>query len=140
MLLSSHPASFLWAWVSRITHVRNFLTSSGAVAELFDISCYISCYIDTPLFFSLSSATVAFWSAFPSLDTFNITSLISTFNNPLYLGGNPDLVINGQHYFVVNPINNSTISPMFDFNSGRLDGVDGGKGKKANMVAEVVGT
>lgn len=108
--------------------------SSGAVAELFDISCYV----DTPIFSSLSTATFAFWSALPTLDTFNTTSLISLFNNPLFLGGNPNPVVNGQHYFVPNPVTGAGISPAFDFSSGRFNGCAGGEGeegKKATVVA-----
>ncbi|KAJ7590835.1 hypothetical protein C8J56DRAFT_1003476 [Mycena floridula] len=78
-------------------------TSTGAVAELFDISCL---YRETSLFNQVSDIAMAAWSQSsvqkPSQLTFR------EFQNPEILG---------EHYFITNPVTGTGISPKWDFTS-----------------------
>jgi hypothetical protein len=78
--------------------------STGAVAELFDISC-----IPETNFNSLTDAAWAAWKAAPSsLTAQDVIDDLGIFNPPFVLG---------QHYFIVNPITGSGLSPKWDFTS-----------------------
>ncbi|KAA1472028.1 hypothetical protein DENSPDRAFT_880953 [Dentipellis sp. KUC8613] len=86
-------------------------SNTGAVAELFDISCLFK----TPIFGSIQDIVFAAWSEFP--DDIPITAIETGFR----ILGNPDVL--GQHYFVKNPSGAAGNSPVFDFtSSGQFNG------------------
>lgn len=78
--------------------------STGAVAELFDISCLSeSAYED------LTDLAFEAWEAAPaSISAQDVINALAPFHSPLVLG---------QHYFIVNPITGSGLSPKWDFTS-----------------------
>ncbi|KZP25026.1 hypothetical protein FIBSPDRAFT_821375 [Athelia psychrophila] len=77
--------------------------SSGAVAELFDVSCLVS----QPSFASLQDTAFTMWTASPAPET--PAALITK------LGTSPTVL--GQHYFVANPSGAAGTSPKWDFTS-----------------------
>lgn len=78
--------------------------STGAVAELFDISCLPeSSYTD------LTNDANTAWQAAPSGFTpQQVISTLAPLRSPFVLG---------QHYYIVNPLTGSGISPKWDFTS-----------------------
>ncbi|KAI0792315.1 hypothetical protein C8Q75DRAFT_752322 [Abortiporus biennis] len=84
-------------------------SSTGAVAELFDISCLNpSLYTDaTELVFDL-------WKVAPkSLTAQQVINDLSLIKSPVILG---------QHYFITNPITGTGLSPKWDFTSASEKG------------------
>ncbi|TDL23785.1 hypothetical protein BD410DRAFT_787066 [Rickenella mellea] len=81
--------------------------SAGAVAEFFDLSCFVSQRGESQL------QTIIFnlWNGDKSL---TVDQLIKAF-------GTSKIVL-GQHYFVTNPVTGTGISPEFDFRTGAKKG------------------
>ncbi|KAI8969787.1 hypothetical protein BD414DRAFT_255845 [Trametes punicea] len=89
----------------------NNYTSTGAVAELIDVSCIV----DEPEFSTIQNGLFTFWT---SLVPYSIQSIIDV----LHVLNVPDVL--AQHYFVTNPITGQGISPKWDFSSsGKFEGV-----------------
>jgi len=79
--------------------------NAGAVAELFDISCFAG----TPAFDKITDAAIAFWKvAPPYLTPQKVISGLAMFKNPVVLG---------EHYYATNPITGTGINPKWDFTS-----------------------
>lgn len=84
-------------------------SSTGAVAELFDISCFRE-----SAFTSITDRVNAAWQAAPSgVTAQDIISTLAPFDPPFVLG---------QHFFIVNPITGSGLSPKWDFTSASEKG------------------
>lgn len=89
--------------VPRLTNV--LCRSAGAVAELLDISCFVT----DPVFAQLRKR-----APFPDGDeVWNHEASVRALLGPQRLRL-------GQHYFVTNPVSNQGISPKFDFTSDLL--------------------
>jgi hypothetical protein len=96
-----------------------YYRSTGAVAELFDISCLYG----TSLFDKLPDDAIKLWSEAPShLTISEVIKDLSYMKNPIVLG---------EHYFITNPITGTGLSPRWDFTSHAFRG---------NPNAFVVGT
>ncbi|KIP06971.1 hypothetical protein PHLGIDRAFT_71863 [Phlebiopsis gigantea 11061_1 CR5-6] len=79
-------------------------SSTGAVAELFDISCLSEVTYEV-----LTDLTFAAWKDAPSSITVQkVIDELDIFHPAFVLG---------QHYFIVNPITGSGLSPKWDFTS-----------------------
>jgi hypothetical protein len=77
----------------------------GAVAELFDISCFYN----TSFFDKVSDDAITLWSSAPSSLTISeMIKALSYVKNPIVLG---------EHYFVTNPVTGTGLSPRWDFTS-----------------------
>jgi hypothetical protein len=84
--------------------------STGAVAELFDISCLYG----TSFFDKLPDDAMKLWSKAPSgLTISEVIKELSYVKNPIVLG---------EHYFITNPITGTGISPKWDFTSHAFKG------------------
>jgi len=79
----------------------------GALAELFDVSCKYG----TGSFGELAADAFAVWKSAPASVT-----------NPRQLGYFRKFDVLGEHYFVVNPVTGSGISPKWDFTSEAFKG------------------
>ncbi|KAF9459663.1 hypothetical protein BDZ94DRAFT_1239043 [Collybia nuda] len=80
-------------------------TNTGAVAELFDMSCLYN----TPLYSKIPDDAYTLWKLAPSfLKAQTVISLLSYTSTPVVLG---------QHYYVPNPITGTGASPKWDFTS-----------------------
>ncbi|KAJ4481993.1 hypothetical protein J3R30DRAFT_2110765 [Lentinula aciculospora] len=87
-------------------------TSTGAFAELFDVSCLVG----QASFTSLQSTAFAAWNSSSSTSVSSTSSILSSANvisSPITLG---------QHYFITNPVTGSGLSPKWDFTSNALAG------------------
>lgn len=105
----SKPVSFVGLGVG----VQNYTcgstgtyTSAGALAELVDISCL---YKNTALFKKIPDIAIKAWSKAPASMT--AAKLIST------LADVKSSAIQGEHYFITNPVTGVGISPKWDFSS-----------------------
>ena len=78
--------------------------STGAVAELFDISC-----LPSATYSGLTDLAFAAWNAAPP--SFTVQEVISD------LGLLHPAFVLGQHYFIVNPLTGAGLSPKWDFTS-----------------------
>jgi hypothetical protein len=101
-------------------------TSTGAVAQLYDISCAVGAFSAD----QISTAAFDAWKAAPSSMT--IQQVIAgsskvSFRAPF--SGVLDKLVLGQHYFVPNPTGAAGLSPMWDFRSSGLT-----KGKTSAFV------
>jgi hypothetical protein len=83
--------------------------TAGALAELYDVGCLYG----NP--------------AFDSIQDFGYILYAGTPPRTHIDGPNAGLALLGQHYFITNPTNASTISPVFDFSSSALKGDPNGK-------------
>ncbi|THV04701.1 putative malate dehydrogenase, partial [Dendrothele bispora CBS 962.96] len=88
-------------------------TSVGAFAELFDISCLYR----TQCFSNITSDAFEVWNAAPPSVT---ASRVPQFLDSLRQFHNPTVL--GEHYFVVNPVTGSGLSPKWDFTSRAFAG------------------
>ncbi|KAH7870889.1 uncharacterized protein C8R40DRAFT_613845 [Lentinula edodes] len=87
-------------------------TSTGALAELFDVSCLVG----QSSFTSLQSTAFAAWNSSTSTAVSSTSGVLSSANvisSPITLG---------QHYFITNPVTGSGLSPKWDFTSNALAG------------------
>ncbi|KAI0760143.1 hypothetical protein C8Q74DRAFT_1372087 [Fomes fomentarius] len=85
-------------------------TAFGAVAEVFDASCFAT----KPQFATIQNPAFAAWNTSRPPPIQDIIARLATTNSPLVLG---------QHYFVTNPVTGTGISPKWDFtSSGKLKG------------------
>jgi len=82
-------------------------TSAGAVAELLDVSCLYG----TPVFSTIENT---------AFDVFNANNQVTVNDVIDALGG--DSVVLGQHYFVINPVTGTGLSPQFDFRAASQKG------------------
>lgn len=112
------------------TFNRSLLTSGnsfrnvGAVAELFDISCLYG----TGIFDDLQDIAIDIWEAVPaSVTPQEVIALLQHANTPEILG---------QHYYIVNPITGSGVSPKWDFTSS---GANAGNPNAFVVAARVAG-
>ncbi|KAF5367747.1 hypothetical protein D9758_009867 [Tetrapyrgos nigripes] len=111
----THPVSFLALGVGTQNYTctsAGSFTTAGAVAELFDVSCLYG----TKFLSELPSAALRLWEKVP-VYTDAVTAIES-----LPLPGPAASSILGQHYFVINPVTGSGISPKWDFTSGAFAG------------------
>lgn len=87
-----------------------FSRSTGAVAELFDISCFVN----TPFFTKIPDLAIAAWSKAPaSISATQLVSSLSQIQNPALLG---------EHYFITNPVTGTGVSPKWDFTAHAFKG------------------
>ncbi|TFK89939.1 hypothetical protein K466DRAFT_563841 [Polyporus arcularius HHB13444] len=103
----------------------NTYTSTGAVAELIDVSCIAG----EPEFATIQHDLYNFWTKLvPGVITIQaIIDLLHFLNPPTILA---------QHYFIKNPVTGEGVSPVWDFTSSRsFQGV-----KDAFIVAKGKGT
>lgn len=79
-------------------------TNVGALAELFDLSCFPDSWFN--------GITDVAWNAWrnadPDTTAANVISTLAEFDPPFVLG---------QHYFITNPVTGSGLSPKWDFTS-----------------------
>ncbi|KAH8101196.1 hypothetical protein BXZ70DRAFT_115533 [Cristinia sonorae] len=88
-------------------------TSTGAVAELVDISC-----VDASRYTALTDMVWAVWQKAPkSISIQTITKSLSSVDRSF-----ASSLILGQHYFIPNPITGVGINPKWDFTSASLKG------------------
>ncbi|KAJ3821562.1 putative malate dehydrogenase [Lentinula raphanica] len=102
----------------------------GALAELFDISCLYG----EPGFDELTSVTSLLWNAAPpALTPAEIISFGEKYDLSFVLG---------EHYFVVNPVTGSGLSPKWDFTSHAFAGNPNAYvvGSKVDDVPAVTGS
>jgi hypothetical protein len=85
-------------------------TSTGAVAELFDMSCLNGKRDFTTI---QDKAYKAWLHASPSTTPTQIVNTLSALKHPIDLG---------QHYFITNPISGVGLSPKWDFTSASFAG------------------
>jgi len=84
-------------------------TNVGALADLFDISCFSEQSFD-----SLTDILFDAWKEAPSqITTAELIDTLAVFHPPFILG---------QHFFITNPITGSGLSPKWDFTSASLKG------------------
>ncbi|KAI0631046.1 hypothetical protein C8Q77DRAFT_179360 [Trametes polyzona] len=89
----------------------NNYTSTGAVAELIDVSCIVS----QPSFATIQNDLYAAWT---HLIPYPIQAIIDL----LHLVNPPEVL--AQHYFITNPVTGQGLSPKWDFtSSGAFQGV-----------------
>ncbi|OSD01443.1 hypothetical protein PYCCODRAFT_1369226 [Trametes coccinea BRFM310] len=101
----------------------NNFTSTGAVAELIDVSCIAS----TSAFSTIQNDLFNFWTNVIPYSIQSIIDLLHILNPPEILA---------QHYFVPNPTTGQGLSPKWDFtSSGKFKGV-----KDAFIIAKGKGT
>jgi len=100
-------------------------TNVGAVAELFDISCFYN----TPLFPAIPDIAISAWKAAPP--ALSAQALISA----LQLSPTPGIL--GQHYYVTNPITGTGVNPKWDFTS---QGATRGNAEAFVVAAKMNGT
>ncbi|KAJ3819728.1 hypothetical protein F5880DRAFT_1071730 [Lentinula raphanica] len=87
-------------------------TSTGAFAELFDVSCLVG----QSDFTSLQTTAFAAWNSSTSTSVTSTSDIMSSsgvLSSPITLG---------QHYFITNPLTGSGLSPKWDFTSNALAG------------------
>ncbi|KAJ3982904.1 hypothetical protein F5890DRAFT_285570 [Lentinula detonsa] len=87
-------------------------TSTGALADLFDVSCLVG----QSSFATLQSTAFAAWNSSTSTSVSSTSDVLSSagvLSSPITLG---------QHYFITNPVTGSGLSPKWDFTSNALAG------------------
>lgn len=96
--------------------ITSMYSSTGAVAQLFDISC-----LDNSTLSTINTDAYNAWVAQPSTTTADdVFSAVSALTIP----GLNDKTILGQHFFVTNPTGASGLNPEFNFvaSTGNTEG------------------
>ncbi|KAJ7578320.1 hypothetical protein C8J56DRAFT_898471 [Mycena floridula] len=107
------PVEFvgLGVGIQNYTCTAGAYVSTGAVAELVDISCMVS---KAAAFAAIPDIAMAAWSKAPaSLTAQKLISMLSGSIGPVKSLG--------QHYFITNPVTGTGISPVWDFKASQAN-------------------